>query len=118
MDCTELSPNARKIFDEIKTHYLPDPWGNPQWKEEGVVYDNGWHDLRKNSNRTQLVKWYEHLIGHVIVSSASAAKNKKEEITGSVFNFKTLRRWIELAVLLYELDLQIETTDLVENCPQ
>ena len=112
MDCEKLSPNALKIFEKIKTYYPPDPWKNLQWKEEGLVYDNGWHDLRKGDDRGKLIGRWEHTIGSTIVMFASQNKNKK--LTRSVFHFKMSKRWIEIAVLLKELDFQIETLDLVE----
>lgn len=108
VDCETLSPNARKIFDKIKEHYL-----NPQWTEDGTVFDNGWQDLRKGEVRGRLIERCEHQIGAVIVMLAKGTKEKGEKITESVFDFRLSRRWIELAVLLYELDFQIETVDLV-----
>lgn len=116
MDCEKLSPNALKIFERIKKFYPPDPWDNPQWTEEGRVNDNGWRDLRKKADRDKLMKKYEHVIGFVIVASARSLIDKKEKLTRrSVFNLKASRGWIELACLLYDLDFQIETLDLVES---
>lgn len=114
MDCEQLTPNARRIFEQIKAYYQPDPWKNPQWTEDCTVYDNGWHDLRKKADREKLVKWYEGLIGSTVVSSARNAKDKHQRLTRSMFNLKMCRKWIELATLLYELDFQIETLDMME----
>lgn len=114
MDCEKLSPNAIKIFEQIKTFFSPDPWKNPQWSEDGEVYDNGWHDLRKAEDRDKLIKKYEHIIGHVIVLSARNKMERGEVFTKSVFNFRASKRWIEIAGLLYDLDFQIETLDLIE----
>ena len=115
MDCVELSPNARKIFEKITTYYSPDPWGHPQWTEEGKVFDNGWHDLRLAKDRDKLIKWHEYLIWHHLVEAARTINDKKLKLTRTVFNFKMSKRWIELTVLLYELCFQIETLDLVED---
>lgn len=115
MDCEKLSPNALKIFEQIKTHYPPDPWGKLQWTPEGTVYDNGWHDLRKSEDRNKLIKKYEHLIGHLIVLSARNKMERKEVLNKSVFNLRASKRWIKIAELLYDLNFQIETLDLVED---
>ena len=115
MDCEKLSPDALKIFEEIKTYYPLNPWATPQWKEEGLVYDNGWHDLRKAEDRDRLIKKFEHIVGHVIIISARSRKDRNQKLTKSVFNFRAEKRWIEVAVLLYELDFQIETMDLVNS---
>lgn len=114
MDCPKLSPNARKIFEKITTFYPPDPWHQPQWIAEGKVFDNGWYDLRKAKDRDELIRWYERLIGHFIVESARVARDKKKKLTHSVFSLRVSKRWIELVVLFYELDFQIETLDFVE----
>ena len=112
--CEKLSPNALKIFESIKTHYPPDPWKCPQWSAEGLVFDNGWYDLRKGEDRGKLISRYEHQIGSTIVVFARNNKDKKRKLTRSIFHFKLSKRWIELAVLLHELDFQIETLDLLE----
>lgn len=113
MDCEKLSPNALKIFEKIKKYYPPNPW-NKQWTEEGMVYDNGWHDLRKGGDRGKLIRRWEHTIGSTIVMFASQCSNRNDKLTRAVFSFKLSKKWIELAVLLKELDFQIETLDLVE----
>lgn len=115
MDCDQLSPNARKIFENIKAYYPPDPWGDPRWEEAGRVYGNGWKDLRKKEDRDTLVNWYKFLIGSIIITSAIENKIRRKKLDRSVFHFKMSKNWIELAVLLEELDFQIETLDLVEG---
>lgn len=115
MDCEKLSLNALKIFEQVKTHYPPDPWNKQQWAKDGTVYDNGWHDLRKAEDRDRLIKKYEHIIGHVIVLSARSKMERGEVLNRSVFDFRASKRWIEVAGLLYDLDFQIETMDLVEG---
>lgn len=115
MDCSELSPNARRIFEKITVFYPPDSWNEPQWTEEGRVFDNGWYDLREAKDRDKLIKWYERLIGHHLVGSVCFARDRKEKpIPFVLFNFRMYEKWIELVVLLYELDFQIETLDFVE----
>lgn len=114
MDCEKLSPNALKIFEKITAYYPPYPWKRPRWTPNGMVHDNGWHDLRKKEDRDKLIRRWEHTIGATVVMFANQRNNRKKKLTRSVFNFKMSRRWIELAVLLKELDFQIETMDLVE----
>ncbi len=113
-DCKKLSPNALKIFEQIKACHHPSDlwWGNLQWTEDGKVYADMWYDLRKKKDREKLTKWYEWLIGKTIVMFASSGKKKK--LTPSAFSLRVLKRWIEVAVLLHRLDFQIETMDLVE----
>ena len=115
MDCVELTPNARKIFDEIKAYYPPDSWKNPRCTDNGRVSDNGWHDLRNKADRDKLIRFYQHLIGSTVVLSACSARDKHQKLTNSLLNLKMSRRWIELAILLHELDFQIETLDQVEG---
>lgn len=114
MDCQELSPNARKIFERIKEYYPLDPWGKQQWSEEGTVTDNGVFDLKKAEDRSKLISRYESLIGSTIVMFAKSESDTGNKITRKVFHFKMSKKWIELAVLLHELDFQIETMDLVD----
>ncbi len=114
MNCDQLSPNALKIFEQIKVYYPLDPWKKQRLYAEGKIYDNGWYDLRKAEDRDKLIKKYEHIIGHVIVLSARNKMERGEVLTKSVFNFRASKRWIEIAGLLYDLDFQIETLDLVE----
>lgn len=116
MDCEKLSPNALKIFEKIKACYPPDSWDNPQWTEDGKVFDNGWHDLRKSEIRNKLIHRHEHFVGHHIFSAFKLAKEKQQELTGCwALNIQTFKRWLEIIDLLYELDFQIETYDLVEG---
>ncbi|MBI3274358.1 MAG: hypothetical protein HYZ69_04405 [Candidatus Colwellbacteria bacterium] len=115
MDCETLSPNARKIFEKITEYYPNDPWDNMQWSPDGLVCDHGWHDLRRSTDRNELIERYQHTIGCTVVTFAKGAREKDQEITPSVFNWELSKQWIELAVLLLELDFQIETLDLAED---
>src|SRR3989344_2441299 len=105
----ELTPNSLKIFEKIKEHYPPDPWQNPQWTPEGKVYDNGWRDLRVKKDRDFLIHWYEHLIGSTIVTFTADIVRQSNKLNKSGFNLKMYGKWIELTVLLRDLDFQIET---------
>lgn len=113
MDCKQLSLSARMIFEKITEYYPNDPWNNMQWSSVGSVNDNGWYDLRKSKDRSKLIERYQHMIGYTIVMFAKGARDKGQNITPSVFHWSLSKRWIELAVLLLELDFQIETLDLV-----
>ena len=115
MDCKELSPNALNIFKQIKKYYPPDPWNEPRWTEEGKVFDNGWYDLRTGGDRGKLIGHYEYQIGATVVIFAEGVKKRNEELTESVLNLSLSKKWIELTILLKELDFQIETLDLVED---
>lgn len=115
MDCEKLSPNALKIFEKIKVCYPPDPWKAPQWTEYGTVYDNGWHDLRKSEDRNKLMERYTSAIGRIILMTARISRDQSKELRGCDINLKMCERWIDLVILLEELDFQIETMDLVEN---
>ncbi|MBX4190120.1 hypothetical protein KW791_02395 [Candidatus Parcubacteria bacterium] len=111
MDCEKLTPNALKIFEKIKSLYPPDPWGHGQWEEEGRIYDNGWHDLRKEQDREKLIKWYAHMIGSSVITFAEAQQMKTGKFTKKSFHFKMSKEWILKALILRELDYQIETQD-------
>lgn len=114
MDCEKLSPNAQKIFEKIKNLYPPDPWQNPQWKEEGLVYDNGWQDLRKSAIRRSLIDSYNHIIGLSITQTAHSFRKANKEMRSCDINLKIYEAWIDKVIVLEELDFQIETMDLVE----
>ena len=114
MDCEKLSPKALKIFKQIKTYFPLDPWSKPQWVKEGGLYNNGRYDLRKKNDRQRLIKWHEGLIGSTIVLFARSARDSGNKLTRSVFHFKGCKKWIELTILLYELDFQIETLDFID----
>lgn len=118
MDCQELSPNARKIFDKIKTYYPPNPWGKPRWKEDGLVQDYSnttWYDLRKFEDRHKLIDDYTSDIGRSVILEYGSLRREGKEIRACDFNLKACERWIDLVVLLEELDFQIETMDLMES---
>ena len=49
---------------------------------------------------------------------AKSQVQKTGKFTRNVFHFQMSKKWVGLAVLLYELDFQIETMDLVEWEPE
>lgn len=116
-DCKTLTANARKIFERLTAHFPPDPWKNPQWTEEGKVYDNGWHDLRTSADRTKLTEKALHTLGGMVELSASIHRKKHRSLQGfGRAHFpKMMFRTLEILHLLRELDFQIETLDLVES---
>lgn len=117
MDCKQLSPNACKIFEKMKEHYPPNSWGNPCWKEDGLVqnYSNTtWYDLKKSQDRQTLIDKYIYAIGRNVVLTASSFRKEKKELRACDINLKVCKRWIDLVMLLEDLDFQIETMDLVE----
>lgn len=111
----ELSENSLKIFEKIKAYYPPDHWGRPQWKPEGIVFDNGWRDLRQKEVRDERLKWYENLIGGTVITFAEAEVRDTGKFTRAAFHFDMAKKWIELALLIRELDFQIMTMDIVEG---
>ncbi len=114
-DCNKLSQNAREIFEKITVYFPPDPWKKPQWKKTGVVYANGWVDLRTSEGRRKLIIFYTALIGNTITLSAKKEIEKGRKLTRSIFDVEACTSWIELVYHLEELDFQIETMDLVEE---
>lgn len=112
MDCEKFSLEAQQIFQKIITHYSVNPWGTPQWTEDGSVFDNGWHDLKRKDHRDKLLKWYECLVGTTVVSFARRAEKEGRNFSDEFINLKMLQVWIDLALLIEELDFQIETLDL------
>lgn len=114
MDCEKLSPNAQKIFNQIASHFPSNPWGRQMWSVDGIIEDNGVYDLRKGEDRGKLIARYESQIGNAVVLFARSRVYKKEELTPEVFSFNLSKKWIEIAVLLYKLDFQIEIWDLME----
>lgn len=115
MDCEKLTPNAQKIFEQIKEHYTPDSWNIQQWTEDGHIYDNGWKDLKKQEVRYKLMNFYENVIGSSVITSAEAEQRRAGKYGKKVFNFKMSKRWIDIVILLRALDFQIETMDLVDQ---
>ena len=117
MDCEKLSVNALKIFEQIKAHYPPNPWGSPCWQEEGLVQDYSnttWYDLRKSEDRNKLAEQYTSAVGRSVLLTASIFRREKKELRPCDINLKMCERWLELVCLIEELDFQIETMDLVD----
>ncbi len=116
-DCGQLSRNARKIFRKFKAYYPPDPWKNPQWIEEGKVYDNGWHDLRTSIHRDKLIERRLLSLGNWVRLVASMYRKKQGTLKGftSEHFTKGMQRDAEVLLLLEDLDFQIETLDIVEG---
>ena len=117
-DCEELSPHAKVKFDRLKPFFPPDPWDKPRWQEEGLVFSNGWLDLRKSADRKKLEEQLLRFIGHAAKTAASLYRNKR---AGSLEGFEhehygpVIQQKAELLLLLDDLDFQIETYDLVED---
>lgn len=117
-DCEQLSSNARRIFEKMKEHYPPNPWGESCWKEDGLVQDYSntiWYDLRKSRDRQTLIDKYISDIGRRIVLTARSFRKEKKKLRACDINLKACERWIDLVMLLGDLDFQIETMDLVES---
>lgn len=115
-DCEELSPNARKLFDQIKAYFPLDPWLKPQSTEDGKVFENIWYDLRKSSDRDLLAGKKRNLLGVLVELSAIEYKKQYGSLLGFANrHLNPLIAYIaELLLLLTDLDFQIETLDLVE----
>ncbi len=116
-NCERLSDNARKIFDKIKPFYPPNPWKKPQWNEDGLVFDNGWLDLRKSSDRDCLQNQKESSIGFSVKIAALVYRDKHKSLEGfsQEHYSKSIENSVALLLLLEDLDFQIETMDLVEG---
>lgn len=123
MDCERLSLKAQKIFKQIILYYPPDPWNNLRWTDEGKVWSNGWHDLRKGKDRNYLIEHQKQFIGYQIQIEASSYKQKHKCVPrgelGWMVDFtrhhfpQSTQYSVELLLLLLDLDFQIETLDAV-----
>lgn len=122
-NCKELSKKAREIFEKIKDHFPPDPWKNPQWREEGIVISNGTFDLRRSADRKALMDREQSQIGYIVVTiDAASARDKTDgtvtvELSRRTYN-PMIMRHVNLYLLLNDLDFQIETTDVIDECNQ
>ena len=117
-DCEALTPSAQKIFETLKPHFPPNPWGRPQWQKEGIVIDNWTYDLRKAADRTRLIDWTIRLIGPAVELEARMLEKEKgsiDTLTEHKFN-DHIRHLAKLLLILRELDFQIETQDIVDEC--
>ncbi len=117
-DCEQFSPNAQTIFRKLEPFFRPDPWNKPRWTKEGEIFDNGWFDLRKGADRERLATKNKVHIGHLVEMEASMCRKD----TGSLSDF-TRRHFTQqiqicaaILLILSDLDFQIETMDIVEEC--
>ncbi len=119
-DRETLSKKAREIFEKIKVHFPPDPWGKPQWSEEGIVISNGTFDLRKSADREALMNREQHQIGYIVVTiDAPKARNETDrtvttELSRRTYNLMIMSH-VNLFLLLSDLDFQIATMDVVDE---
>lgn len=115
-NCETLSLKAKEIFEKLKLLYPDDAFKNSKWKEEGLVHDNVWFDLRRHEDRAKLEAQKKSFIGYAVDLQASAYVKAHKSLDG--FEKQT----IELSLLdtlrilriLAELDFQIETGDFIE----
>ena len=116
MDCEKLSPNALKIFKRLRPFYPPDSWQKPQWKEEGIVLDNGIYDLRKQADRKRLEENKLQMVGYSMRLQAKQIMDKESSLVDLEHRHipKSVQVYLEILLILDELDFQIETMDLVE----
>lgn len=115
-DVDVLSPKAQVIFAKLELYFPPDPWKNPRWLPEGIVKDNWVYDLRKNADRKRLETWENSMIGYSVKTQASMYRDKHQ---GSLDGFtdttfpRSIRRHVEVLLIVSDLDFQIETGDIV-----
>lgn len=119
-DVEKLSPKALEIFKKLQPHYPLGAFGRPQWLPEGKIEDNGVFDLRTAAGRKKLEGQLLTVIGYVIRNSAHVYKRQKgvglciagfeEERIG-----RGVRDFVEVLLILGELDFQIETLDPVSG---
>lgn len=117
-DCEKLSTGALEIFKKLEPFFPPDPWKNPQWKEEGVVISNWTYDLRKHADRERLEIWTQRRIGSSIRTTAGVLKAKEgslESFTEQKFG-EYIKKLVELLLILDDLSFQIETQDILDEC--
>lgn len=115
-DCETLSPNAKKIFEQLKPFFPPDPWQNPMWQENGIVINNDQFDLRKSADREKLINKNLKTLGTFVEITAGAYKKERKSLDGfEIAHFGLMiKTLVELLFVLRELDFQIETMDTVE----
>ena len=117
-DGEKLSPKAQMIFKSLEPFFPPDPWKKPRWEAEGRVFDNGWFDLRKRADRTRLAENQKSFLGYLVEMEAIHQKT----LTGSLEGFtkmhftRVMQMCAEIVILLNDLDFQIETGDVVDEC--
>lgn len=122
-DVQELSPDAKKIFGNLKPYFPSDPWGNSCWDPSGLVFNNIWYDLRNSEARNRLIDQEKQTIGYQVQIEASLYVKKNNCVSngelGWMTNFtyhhfsRSVQHNAELLLLLLDLDFQIETLDIV-----
>ncbi|MEK7654377.1 MAG: hypothetical protein AAB345_03850 [Patescibacteria group bacterium] len=117
-DCEKLSPAAKKIFDKLKPFYPPDPWRKPRWEKDGVVIDNGTYDLRRHADRKRLEDNRQSFLGYMLALAASIHRDGAGSMQGFTEKHfsEHMQQVAEQLLLLRDLDFQIETVDLVDDC--
>ena len=117
-DCERLSENAQGIFKLLEAHFPPDPWKKPQWTVEGKVFDNGWFDLRKGEDRKRLTEKKKNFLGYLVEIEASRHRKDNGRLDGFTNQCFTeiMRKHAEILLILNDLDFQIETGDIVDEC--
>jgi len=117
VDSETLSPKALEIFSKLKPFYVQDSWGNPQWKEEGIIIDNGPYDLRKKTERQRLEQTQKQIIGFLMFLCAKKIMKDESTLIGLTSNHIpiSVQRHLEILLILDELDFQIETMDFVDG---
>lgn len=113
-----LSPKAQAIFDKLQPFFPPDSFGNVCWEREGVVIQNAKRlDLRDKDVRRSLENHYQQIVGSTVSLQAKAFRKKKGSLAEFAFErYPTMIiDWLEILLILDELDFQIETLDLVES---
>ena len=115
-----LSEKSRIIFKKLEPLFQPGPFpGQINWQEEGVVVDQTvFYDLRKREDRERLERSYSQLIGHTVFTLKAkpyAEKNGSLEGFEHEHHSPMIVRWLQILLIVDELDFQIETMDLVEG---
>jgi hypothetical protein len=115
-DCETFSLKAREIFAKLQRIFKPSPFGVPQWREEGVVVDNGEFDLRKSADRQKLIDTTVNTLGSFVEVTALSYLRKNGTLNGfEVDHFgMMIKDKVALLLILRELDFQIETGDFAD----
>lgn len=115
-DCETLSPKAREIFGKLQPFFKPDPWDNPQWREDGMVRDNGELDLKKSADRQKLIDRVVNTLGSFVETTASGYHRRNGTLNGfEIDHFgPMIKDKVALLLILRELDFQIETGDFAD----
>lgn len=109
-NCEKLGETARAIFTEITKKLPPLVEGVSRTQGEGIVLDDGRHDLRKGNDRDRWANHIRRRIGHTVyVDVTQLCDNKKLTLDQAALHplSPEVRKDIAILRLLAALDRAI-----------